>query len=398
MDAMVQAAPEEVGLCSKRLRRVADWARRLVDDGRLAGLTTAVMRHGRVAHLHSCGMADLAAGRAMDADAILRIYSMTKPLTSVAIMMLYEEGHFQLDDPITRFLPCFADMRVATGGKRGKIDTVPAARDITFRDLLTHTSGLTYGFMQSGNVDARYRDDGIDFQTSEATLGELVERLAKIPLIAQPGAEWNYSVATDVLGHLVAVISGEAFGDFLARRVLAPLGMSDTGFHVPGEKQARFAALYGRGARWPAGADRHRGALSRPAPDRLGGRRARLHRRRLPALLPVHAEWRRARGRAAARAQGGRADDHQPSARRHGGDGHAALQREQLRGDRLRARLLGDARSGARADRRDARENMPGVGPRAPRSGSIRPRTWRWCCSPSSCRPRPTRSGGSSGC
>ncbi len=248
MDATMQTAPEEVGLCSKRLRRVADWAQRLVDDGRLAGLTTAVMRHGRVAHLHSCGMADLAAGRAMDPGAILRIYSMTKPLTSVAIMMLYEEGHFQLDDPITRFLPCFAGMRVATGGQRGKIDSVPAARDITFRDLLTHTSGLTYGFMQSGNVDARYRDDGIDFQTSEATLGELVERLAKIPLIAQPGAEWNYSVATDVLGHLVAVISGEEFGDFLARRVLAPLGMRDTGFHVPQENHARFAALYGRGA------------------------------------------------------------------------------------------------------------------------------------------------------
>jgi CubicO group peptidase (beta-lactamase class C family) len=173
---------------------------------------------------------------------------MTKPLTSVAIMMLYERGLFQLDDPITRFLPSFANMRVATGGQRGKIDTVPAARDITFRDLLTHTSGLTYGFMQSTLVDQKYRDEGIDFQTATCSLGELVDRAAAMPLLAQPGAEWNYSIATDVLGHLVAVISGEPFGDFLQHQVIEKLGMVDTGFHVPPDKHGRFAANYGRGA------------------------------------------------------------------------------------------------------------------------------------------------------
>ena len=248
MDAIVNAKPEDVGLSSQRLERVNGWAQRLVDDGRLAGVTTMVARRGRVVHLHSCGMADRAAGRAMAADTIVRIYSMTKPLTSVALMMLYEQGLFQLDDPITRFLPYFANMRVASGGQSGKIDTVPAARDITFRDLLTHTSGLTYGFMQSTLVDQHYRDQGIDFQATEGTLGELVERVAGLPLLAQPGAEWNYSIATDVLGHLVAVISGEPFGEFLARRVIAPLGMVDTGFHVPAADHARFAANYARGA------------------------------------------------------------------------------------------------------------------------------------------------------
>jgi len=247
MDAIVNAKPEDVGLSSKRLERVNGWAQRLVDDGRLAGVTTMVARRGRVVHLHSCGMADRAAGRAMAADTIVRIYSMTKPLTSIAIMMLYEQGLFQLDDPITRFLPCFANMRVANGGQGGKIETVPAVRDITFRDLLTHTSGLTYGFMQSTLVDQCYRDQSIDFQASKGTLGELVERVAGLPLLAQPGAEWNYSIATDVLCHLVAVISGEPFGEFLTGRVIAPLGMADTGFHVPAAHHARLAANYARG-------------------------------------------------------------------------------------------------------------------------------------------------------
>jgi CubicO group peptidase (beta-lactamase class C family) len=162
--------------------------------------------------------------------------------------MLYEEGRFQLDDPIACFLPYFANQRVYTGGSRGKFDSVPAVRDITFRDLLTHTSGLTYGFMESTQVDAMYRAGGIDFQTSEATLAEVVEKAAALPLLAQPGTAWNYSIATDVLGHLVAVISGRPFDEFLHERVLRPLGMTDTGFHVPVGDQHRFAANYSRGA------------------------------------------------------------------------------------------------------------------------------------------------------
>ena len=203
-----------------------------------------VARRGQVAFQHCCGLADVERGRPMAPDTIVRIYSMTKPLTSVAVMMLYEQGLFQLDDPLSRFLPCFADMRVASGGQQGKIDTVPAARPITIRDLLTHTSGLTYGYIQATLVDARYRDEGIECQTADCSLADLVERLAGLPLLAQPGAEWNYSVSTDVLGHLVAVLSGQSFGDFLQERVIRSLRMVDTGWFVPPEQQGRFAANY----------------------------------------------------------------------------------------------------------------------------------------------------------
>jgi len=248
MSDLVTTRPEDVGLATPALARIGGWAQRLVDDGKLPGAITLVARRGRVAHLHVCGQADVARGVPMAADTIFRIYSMTKPLTTTAMMMLYEEGRFQLDDPIRRFLPCFADMRVYAGGSRGKIDSVPAERDITFRDLMTHTAGLTYGFMEAHPVDALYRARGVDFQTSDATLGEVVARAAALPLIAQPGRAWNYSIATDVLGHLVAVISGQSFERFLQDRVLGPLGMADTGFHVPAEKLPRFAANYTTGA------------------------------------------------------------------------------------------------------------------------------------------------------
>jgi CubicO group peptidase (beta-lactamase class C family) len=240
----MDAKPEDVGLSSERLARVNAWAQRLVDDRKLPGMTTMVLRRGKLVHFNVYGMADIKRETRLAPDTIFRFYSMTKPLTSAAIMMLYEEGHFQLDDPITRYLPCFKDMRVAVGGMRGKLETVPAERDITFRDLLTHTSGLTYGFMEATPVDGQYRDRGVDFQTSDKTLAEVVEIAADIPLIAQPGAEWNYSIAADVLGHLVAVISGKPFEQFLRERVTGPLGMVDTDFHVPADKISRFAANY----------------------------------------------------------------------------------------------------------------------------------------------------------
>ncbi len=248
MHRFPHARPEDVGLSGDKLAQVDRWMDRLVADGKLPGLSVTVTRRGRVAYTRSTGQSDLARGTPMAADTLVRIYSMTKPLTSVAIMMLYEEGRFQLDDAISRFLPYFANQRVFAGGNRGKMDTVPAARDITFRDLLTHTSGLTYGFMQATLVDAAYRDNGVDFQTADATLGEVVERAAALPLLAQPGAEWNYSIATDVLGHLVAVISGQSFDSFLQERVIGPLGMTDTSFVVPPEKLSRFAANYVPGA------------------------------------------------------------------------------------------------------------------------------------------------------
>ncbi len=239
--------PEDVGLSSARLERIGPWMQGLIAARKFAGLSVMVQRHGRIAYFQADGHADLARDVAMREDTIVRIYSMTKPLTSTAIMMLYEEGRFQLDDPISNFLPSFRNMRVFTGGSRASMQTVPAERDITFRDLLTHTSGLSYGFMDATAVDAKYRETGVDFQTSDLSLGEVVEKAAQVPLLAQPGTEWNYSIATDVLGHLVAVISGQSFATFLHERVLAPLGMTDTSFTVPPEKQARFAACYARG-------------------------------------------------------------------------------------------------------------------------------------------------------
>jgi CubicO group peptidase (beta-lactamase class C family) len=238
------ARPQDVGLCPKRLARISDWMRLQIETRKTAGIVTLVSRRGQTAFLDVAGHADAGRGTAMRADTIFRIYSMTKPLTSVALMMLYEQARFQLDDPITRFIPAFKDQRVLTGGSRGKLETAPAHRDITFRDLLTHTSGLTYGFMEATAVDALYRANGVDFQTQDTSLAEIVEKAAALPLIAQPGTRWNYSIATDVIGYLVEVISGEPFERFLVERVIKPLGMIDTDFHVPEEKHHRLAANY----------------------------------------------------------------------------------------------------------------------------------------------------------
>jgi len=247
MHEIAAAKPEQVGLCPKRIERVASWMQVQVADGRLAGIEVMINRRGRTA-FHRChGKADIARSTDATPDTIYRIYSMTKAITSVAAMMLYEEGRFQLDDPIARYLPEFTGQRVFTGGGYGAVMTEPAVRDITFRDLLTHTSGLTYGFMRATPVDAMYREQKLELPGAEDPLHAIVARLARVPLIAQPGSEWNYSISTDVLGHLVAIISGQPFDSFLRERVLGPLGMTDTGFHVPADKVRRFAANYQKG-------------------------------------------------------------------------------------------------------------------------------------------------------
>ena len=244
---MTMAKPEDVGMSAERLQRVERWMRLQIDIGRLAGVEVMINRHGRTA-FHTCaGKRDLARGTAATSDTIYRIYSMTKAITSTAIMMLYEEGKFQLDDPVSKFIPSFAGQRVYAGGGFGAVQSEPAARDITFRDLLTHTSGLTYGFMQANPVDATYRAEKLELPGTDMTLSEFADKVAKVPLIAQPGTEWNYSVATDILGHLVAVLSGQPFDQFLMERIIKPLGMVDTAFHVPAEKVNRFAACYTRG-------------------------------------------------------------------------------------------------------------------------------------------------------
>jgi len=247
MNEIATSKPQDVGLCSRRIERIEGWMQRQVSDERLAGIEVLLHRRGHTV-FHRChGKRDLARKADATPETIYRIYSMTKPLTAVAIMMLYEEGRFQLDDPITRYLPDFAHQRVFSGGGYGAVMTEPAVRAITFRDLLTHTSGLTYAFMQATPVDAIYRAQKLELPGSLEPLGEVVGRLAKVPLIAQPGTEWNYSVSSDVLGHLVAVISGRPFDEFLRERVMRPLEMVDTDFFVPPDKVNRFAANYERG-------------------------------------------------------------------------------------------------------------------------------------------------------
>jgi CubicO group peptidase (beta-lactamase class C family) len=247
MNQTAVTRPEHVGLCTKRIGRVEAWMRQQVASGRLAGVEVMINRRGRTA-FHRCqGKADVARNADATPDTIYRIYSMTKPLTAVAVMMLYEDGRFQLDDPITRFLPEFRGQRVFAGGGYGAVATEPAKRSITFRDLLTHTSGLTYGFMQATPVDAMYRAQKLELPGAEEPLADIMARLAKVPLIAQPGTQWNYSVASDLLGHLVAVISGQPFETFLRERVTAPLGMADTDFFVSSDKVGRFAACYEKG-------------------------------------------------------------------------------------------------------------------------------------------------------
>ena len=244
MGLMTTARPEDVGLSTPRLARIDAWRDKLIADGKLAGALTLVSRRGEIAHLGVSGKSDLALGTALTTETIFRIYSMTKPITSVAIMMLYEEGLFQLDDPISRVIPAFRDARVYVGGMWGKLDTTPAMRDITYRDLLTHTSGLSYGFLEATPVDKMYRSIGIDFQTAETSLADVVDLAASVPLLFSPGTKWSYSIATDVLGRLVEVHSGLPFDRFVAERVTGPLGMVDTDFHVPDSKLPRFAANY----------------------------------------------------------------------------------------------------------------------------------------------------------
>jgi len=249
MDTLPLVSPDQVGLSAARLARISGWMKGWVDSGKLPGLLVAIMRKGELAFAETYGKADVERNKPVRPDTIYRIYSMTKPLTSTAIMMLYEEGRFQLDYPISKFIPAFANPRLYVGGARGKLDTVPAEREITFRDLLSHTSGLTYGFMESNPVDALYRSkNGVDFQTATTSLKDVVERLATFPLIAHPGKAWNYSVSTDVLGYLVEVISGQPFEKYLVENVIKPLGMVDTDFFVPDSKHERFAANYQAGA------------------------------------------------------------------------------------------------------------------------------------------------------
>ena len=239
--------PETVGLSSSRLSRIGDHLKRYVDAGKIAGTLTLIARRGQIAYLEPLGHLEIERRRPVTPDSIWRIYSMTKPITSVGLMMLYEEGRFQLDDPVHRFIPSWQNQRVFVGGNYPVFKTAPVERPMSIRDLLSHTSGLTYGFMERTNVDAAYRKLGVADQTrSGYTLQDMVDTLAELPLEFSPGTRWNYSVATDVVGHLIEVISGQRLDVYLRQRVLEPLGMRDTSFVLSDEQVARFAANYER--------------------------------------------------------------------------------------------------------------------------------------------------------
>jgi len=239
------ADPAEVGFDPARLDRVDRHFRRYVDDGRLPGWLITVSRRGQLVHVSSYGSRDVEAGLPVQTDTLWRIYSMTKPITSVAALMLYEEGAFELTDPVSSLIPSFADVRVYTGGSDIKPVTVPATEPVRIWHLLTHTAGLTYGFHRAHPVDARYREAGFDVGWPRGMdLAQACDAWAAQPLLFQPGAEWNYSVATDVLGRVVEVASGQSLAEFLSGRVFGPLGMTDTGFWVAEDDMARVAALY----------------------------------------------------------------------------------------------------------------------------------------------------------
>lgn len=239
--------PEKVGLSSERLRRIdTHLQNRYLTPKKIAGAITLVARRNKVAYLSTLGMMDYERGKPMTEDTIFRIYSMTKPITSVALMMLCEQGYFQLGDRVSKFIPEWKDLQVYVSGEYPNFVTRPPEREMTIRDLLTHTSGLSSGMPgQAGTkVAAAYQQ----LKIREGTLKDMVQKVARLPLEFSPGTKWNYGISTDVCGYLVEVISDMRFDEYLRTQIFEPLGMVDTAFYVPPEKAHRLAANYTRDA------------------------------------------------------------------------------------------------------------------------------------------------------
>ena len=260
------ARPEESGLSSERLKRINNLMQGYVERKELAGIITMVARRGRIVHFEQFGAKDLESVDPLGFDSIFRIYSMTKPVTSAAVMMLYEEGLFQLDEPVEKFIPEFAEIKVfektGDGYKLAELE-----RKITVKDLLMHTSGLNYSFPEDSDFQRLYRE--MNAGKYEGTLKEMVGKLVKLPISHQPGEKWQYSTpSTDVLGYLVEVLSGMPFDRFLEQRIFRPLNMKDTGFCVPEEKIDRFTALYGPAENGRA----HLKLIDAPQTSRYAGR------------------------------------------------------------------------------------------------------------------------------
>ena len=237
-----ETKPESVGFSAERLARLDGSMRALVDSKKVAGMVTVLARHGKVVEEKTYGYADVAGQKPMQKDTIVRIYSMTKPITGIAMMMLYEEGKWKPSDPIARFIPEFRDLKVYSGvDKDGQPTLDKPGHAPTMGELMSHTAGFTYGFFGSTPVDKMYQ--GADLLNAP-NLQEFINRVAKLPLLYQPGEGWVYSVSVDIQGYLVEKLSGKPFAEFLRERIFAPLGMKDTGFYVPAEKLNRVASIY----------------------------------------------------------------------------------------------------------------------------------------------------------
>ena len=232
-----EARPDRVGMSAERLDRIAELARGYTESGKLAGVLTVVARDGQVVHVSAVGQRGVEDPRPLTEDALFRIFSMTKPITAVAAMILYEEGKFQLTDPVSKFLPELSELDVLVDGER-----VPAKNTMTMQQLLTHTAGFSYGFVETDPVDKLY---GEVQPLGTADMDGFIERLATLPLKYEPGTQWHYSVAVDVTGAVIERISGQRFGEFLKERLFDPLDMRDTFFQVPPEKMDRFLPNHG---------------------------------------------------------------------------------------------------------------------------------------------------------
>jgi len=248
------AQPEDVGLSSERLNRISATLKAHVEKGVIPGAVVLVARKGKIAYFESFGMRDLETSSPMQKDTIFQLYSMTKPITSVGLMMLHEQGSIYLGDPVSKYIPEFKGLKVgvvsidsATGEKT--FSSVPAQREITIHDLLRHTSGLTYGFMGKSKINIMYKEAGVG--SHDQTLEEMVMKISKLPLASQPGTRWGYSRSTDVLGRVIEIVSGMSLDKYLKERILQPLQMNDTGFYVKPEMIERVAKP-GPKAKWPS--------------------------------------------------------------------------------------------------------------------------------------------------
>ena len=232
---MKLAKPETLGFSPARLERIHTVTQRYIDEGKFAGIVTLIARRGKLVHFASVGKQEIEGDKPMKNDSLFRIYSMTKPITTTAAMMLFEEGALRLSDPVAKYIPEFAETKVLV--KQGYAGPVlePQATPMTIRQLMTHTAGLSYGFMADSPIEEMYRQLHPFFQTDPSS-AEIISKWAAIPLIQQPGKAWRYSVATDVLGRVVEVVSGMSLREFFLERIFKPLGMDDTDYYVPASK------------------------------------------------------------------------------------------------------------------------------------------------------------------